>query len=481
MSRNWRKLELEHKAATEAHQAAAVLSAELHLSEQLDAYRSLSWSGADRPVPTLHLDDVSAIPFLVDIAGVEEYQHRARVRAGDGDFFAASTPAAAGYEDYCQKALAMGAPTMLIAEPGDNKLAVADACSQGPAYAQLLDGARASGGLTIHPYMGIEDVWQLGAKLSNESGGDLEIIAPPPPVTWIANDKQSFSRLVELVLGDGWLVETHTTTDPDAMARSLRLLAMRHDRVGLKRTRCASAMGNCVYDRAEIAGLGDDEIRAVVEAFLERTEWPEGEEVLAVAWENTDISPSTQLWIPPHGQGQPVLEGIYEQILVGPEKMFLGSRPSGLPAPVNETLARSALEVAAGLQSLGYVGRCSFDHLVIGDPNGEFRAVFVECNGRWGGTSTPMSLLDRLLPDGPRPAYRAQDFVDDRLVGVPLDDILARVGDALFRTDRPGGRYIFYNVGPLAGSGKLDVIAIGETQEAAEQAMTEELPALLFG
>ena len=42
-----------------------------------------------------------------------------------------------------------------------------------------------------------------------------------------------------------------------------------------------------------------------------------------------------------------------------------------------------------------------------------------------------------------------------------------------------GGKYIFYNVGPLAGSGKLDVIAIGQTQEDAERALEEELPALL--
>ena len=43
--------------------------------------------------PSLQLDDVSGIPFLSDIAGVEEYQHRARLRARAGDLFAAVTPA----------------------------------------------------------------------------------------------------------------------------------------------------------------------------------------------------------------------------------------------------------------------------------------------------------------------------------------------------------------------------------------------------
>ena len=50
-------------------------------------------------VPTLHLEDVSAIPFVNVIAGVELYQHRARVRSYTGDVFAAVTPVVDGYED----------------------------------------------------------------------------------------------------------------------------------------------------------------------------------------------------------------------------------------------------------------------------------------------------------------------------------------------------------------------------------------------
>ncbi len=63
----------------------------------LQAYADHEWRGEDA-YPTLYLDDVSDIPFLVNIAGVEEYQHRARVRAGDGDLFAAVTPVVEGYE-----------------------------------------------------------------------------------------------------------------------------------------------------------------------------------------------------------------------------------------------------------------------------------------------------------------------------------------------------------------------------------------------
>jgi len=478
VSSPWERFAVNGEDRVLAREAAAVLAAELDIAADVAPFADLRWTARSRGWPALHLDDVSGIPFLVDIAGVEEYQHRARVRAGDGDFFAASTAPAPGYEVYCQEVLGMGAPVLLAAAPEKNKLAVADGCRRGPVFDRLVAAAREHGGLLVHPYMGIEDVWTLAAAIRTASERPVEVIAPPPPVTWIANDKQAFGRLVELVLGASWLVETHTTTEPEAMAKALRLLAHRHDRVGLKRTRCASAMGNRVFSRAEITPRSDTDLLGLVRAFLAKTEWPRGEEVLAVAWESTDLSPSTQLWIPPFGTGEPVLEGIYEQILEGPQKVFVGSRPSGLPGPVNEALARAAILVATALQRLGYVGRCSFDHLVVGDPHGEFRVVFVECNGRWGGTSTPMSLIDRLWA-GPRPPYRAQDVVADALVGLPFAEIVARVGDQVFDPRTGRGRFIFYNVGPLAGSGKLDVIAFGATQAEAETALTDQLPSLL--
>ncbi|MDH3819335.1 MAG: hypothetical protein OES21_12005, partial [Myxococcales bacterium] len=150
-------------------------------------------------------------------------------------------------------------------------------------------------------------------------------------------------------------------------------------------------------------------------------------------------------------------------------------RPSTLPDAVNRKLGAAGLMVAAALQELGYVGRCSFDHLVTGDPHGDFQVVFTECNGRWGGTSTPMSLLDRLLR-GPRPAYRAQDVVFPELIGASLPDLLELAGDLSFRTESGQGRFIFYNLGPLHDHGKFDVISIGADQADAERGVLEILP-----
>ena len=428
--------------------------------------------------PVLNLEDVSAIPFLSEIAGVEEYQHRARVRAATGDFYATVTPPDPDYDAYCGSDLGLGEPEWVDLGHTDDPLEVARACMDDIPFEKLIAAARRSSGLTIHPYMSIEDVWVLAERLARESGQPLTVVGPPPPVTWIANDKALFTELVTLVLGEGWTTETHETTDRSQLATLLCEMAQRHDVVGIKRTRCASAMGNLVIDAAPIRAQSTASVQATVDTFLKRTEWPGDEPVLAVAWEDASSSPSTQWWIPPAGSGTPRFDGIYEQILEGNRRLFVGSRPSTLPSAVNKIIKRASGQVAAALQQLGYVGRCSFDHLVIGDPNGEFRIRFTECNGRWGGTSTPMHLVDRVFR-GPRPPYRAQDFQHERLLDRGFSEVRDRLGPELFSSSTQTGRYILYNIGPLAAHGKLDVVALGDTQAEAEQALLADFPRFL--
>ncbi len=133
--------------------------------------------------------------------------------------------------------------------------------------------------------------------------------------------------------------------------------------------------------------------------------------------------------------------------------------------------------MAVAFQSLGYVGRCSFD-LLVNEVDGAPCIRLSECNGRWGGTSTPMQLVDRLVK-GPRPNYRAQDFVHPGLQGVDFEDVLKRLGDQLFDPATQTGSYILYNVGPMFTTGKLDVIALGESADHADTLMLQILPEVL--
>jgi hypothetical protein len=436
-------------------------------------FREFQVANPNDGTPIVHLEDVSAVPFVAGIPGIEEYQHRARVRAGDNELFVAVTSPTGGYEGYCRDQLGLGAPEFILAAPaGGVPWAVAKAAMQGRANERLVQRARESGGLVLHPYMAMEDVWELAENLSERSGTAVQVIGPTPAVNWIANDKAMFSEVVRATVGDGFLLETRTATSVASIAALVREFARRHERVGLKRTRCASAMGNLVLTRDRASDAD-----ALAEEFLTRTEWPAGEEVLVVEWAESELSPSTQLWIP--SEGQPRCDGVYEQLLEGAEKCFLGSRPSTLPEPVNRALENVSIRVAEAFQMMGYVGRCSFDFVVIGDVNRDFSVRFTECNGRWGGTSTPMRLIDRLF-EGERPHYVAQDWMSDALIGVPFTDLADRLGKHLYDPATGRGRFILYNVGPLAGRGKFDVIGLGDDPEHAWAGVRELLPTLLW-
>lgn len=462
----------------EARRLAEDYRREKNLDSALAPYLPFAWFSELDPLTKLHLDDLSGIPFLTRVLGVGAYQHRARVRAENGDCFAAVADPAPGYEAYCRDRLGLGDVELIRGDGRNNPLAVSDACTRGACLDRLVARARAQGVFALHPYMGIHAAWSLAETISRAAGTPAHVLAPPPPVTWIANDKKDISEITRRIAGEEHIVETHYRASPEGLVDALLDLAERHSAVALKRTRCASAMGNRVFESRSLSARSKSDLILEIERFLEETEWKGDEEVLAVAWEAALHSPSTQLWLPPAVDGPPVVEGVYEQLLLETEKIFLGSRPSTLGAAVEHRLTQVSLRVAAVLQALGYVGRCSFDFLVVPEESG-FEVRLTECNGRWGGTSTPMSLVDRIWREDERPMYRAQDFVSKELVGVSFSELVDRLGSELFDAGTQEGRFVVYNVGCLQPFGKFDVIIFGDSVAEVDHYADVELPKIL--
>lgn len=470
--------ELSPELIERARRVADELDEAYAIRRRVDQWSGWAYAG-ERPldVPVLHLEDISAIPFVEEVPGVREYQHRARIRAGSGDIFAAVTEPVEGYEEYNREVLGLDPVELVVAEPVGGPMQVARSCGSGEAYERLVELAGAASRLDLHPYMATEAVWELARRLT-EDGVQARVIGPPPAVLWVANDKARIAEINARLFDTDWNVETEVEREPRAMARRLLEFAETYECVGLKRTRCASAMGNIVFESTDLLEAGPRTVLRRVQRFLNRTEWEEGEEVLVVEWFDADHSPSTQTWIPPKSVGMPRLDGIYEQILESEERIFVGSRPSALGAAIESSIAEASLAVGVALQELGYVGRCSFDFVVSLEGDGDFAARMIECNGRWGGTSTPMHFVDRLT-DGKRPPYVAQDFVDPGLVGTEFREVCRALEGELFRPETGEGRFVLYNVGPLAEIGKIDVISIGRTQEEAARGVEEILPNLL--
>ncbi|MFT7582732.1 MAG: hypothetical protein ACI9MR_004415, partial [Myxococcota bacterium] len=288
--------------ATHVREIAAAVAQETGLIEAARAWAPLRFEPWVHGDDALHLDDVSGVPFLQDIVGVQYYQLRTRVRAGDGDLYVAACPGLDAYERYCRDTLKLGAPTFVQASPVGPPIEVAKAAGQGKAFATLVDAARQRGALTVHPYMGIAPVWELGASIALEAGVPVRVLAPPPETTIYANDKACVTalaaRLVNPVLGFDATVETHVAQTTDGLADGLRRLAGKHPRVALKMTRFASAMGNRVFDASALLALDPGQLHAVVQSFLDDKGWVAGQNVMAVAWHEGAPSPSTQLWIP---------------------------------------------------------------------------------------------------------------------------------------------------------------------------------------
>jgi len=279
------------------------------------------------------------------------------------------------------------------------------------------------------------------------------------------------------VIGDESITATLVASDENTIVKNLKALALKHQKIALKVATYTSGMGNEIFDPNEIQKLSDREILDLVQDYLNIKEWDRKDVVLAVEWRHDVLqSPSTQTWIPPKGEGFPVVEGVYEQFLIGPKKVFEGSSPSILPENIKRRMAHNSFLVAMVFQELGYVGRCSFDLILCGDEIETAQDIFVECNGRWGGTSIPMSLVNRIFGDYRKVKYRATDYTDERLISKPFSYLVKIFKDDLYDKRTGKGRFIFYNPGCMRDYGKFDVISLGKTREEAFEGIEKVIP-----
>jgi hypothetical protein len=197
-------------------------------------------------------------------------------------------------------------------------------------------------------------------------------------------------------------------------------------------------------------------------------------------WQSSVLcTPSAQLWIPPAGDGPPVIEGIFEQLMDDRTMKFRGSRSLDLPESVTEGLARRCYLLAVLFQHLGYVGRCSFDLILTGPDLDECRLEFIECNGRWGGTSIPMTLMNRLSGDWVLRPYTTRRYRLADIGRIRLSDFLSGLKTSLYDGTTGDGRVILMNAAGIGGSGRLDLLVVGDTWSEVEATVAREIPRLI--
>lgn len=351
--------------------------------------------------PTLALEDHSAIQLSREYESDRSLGYRAILLAGDGDSVALARPRNTAFEGYCSDVLGLGSIDVLVPEHVKPAVPLAVACAEDrQLLSRIAAGARENGSLTLLPYMTTGGVWRLAEAIAAKSGALVRVASPPPNVARAANDKVWFARTAAELLGKDSVPPNYSAHGVAALIGHLRRLARSHRSLAIKLTHSACSHGNLVFDSCEIAGASAINLNKQIQAWMAAKGWSQSFPVQVCAWERSLISsPSVQLWIPLPSEGDPIIEGVFDQIVSGSEARFSGARPSALSPEWQAHIAEEALLLGLLLQMLGWFGRCSFDAILVDGAGHHGSVHWVECNGRWGGVSIPMTLANRLLGD----------------------------------------------------------------------------------
>ncbi len=418
--------------------------------------------------PCLHVDDLTEIQRAGGEAAV--FQERARLRAGNGDVLATSLPLIDGYESYCQDHLGLGSVQWIQAPCRSHPLRLAEACWEDRSVRrELVRHIRAGDMRYIHPHMGSQASWELALLLSQASRRTLEVIAPPPAVTKFANDKGAFATLVDEMFGSEATPANSVAWNAATTAKQLRQLTTTAiQMVAIKLPRSSSGEGNLLIPMTDLRDRSLHEIDDMLRERLPDLKYESGDELLVTQWlEDVVASPSAQIWIPPTEQQLPCLEGIFVQVTKGKQGYFSGFCPVALPHRLEQQITRQCLQLARVYQLLGYVGRCSFDMLLIGSDMESAALEFIECNGRWGGTSLPMTMMNRIFGDWQQQPFSSRIFRLEGARQVSFADTLSALGDELYCKRSGQGKYVLFNPQRTRMRDDFSIVALHDNWQAA--------------
>ena len=349
--------------------------------------------------PMLLLEDHRDIELMPDDR-VASHEYRMIGLAREGDFLLISRSRIESFETYSRDVFDREGPEIIKVDRGDSRLRVplaATCLNDEEALRKLVLTAAKAGTLNICPYLSSGHDWLLGAEIARRSGCPVQICAPLPQLSRLVNDKLWFADQARMVLGRHSVPPTYSVYGPVAAAAMLRKLAHTHDRLVIKLPASAGSMGNLVLESEFVRSLSSRELRDELLRRLHAIGWHDRFPILIGVWEVAALaSPSAQVWIPQAAQGPPIIEGIFGQVLTGRTQSFVGATAIRLPPSLEGQIYREALGISYYFQCLGYFGRLSLDALLTGPDLNNAKLHWIECNGRWGGVSIPMTAARNL-------------------------------------------------------------------------------------
>ncbi len=429
------------------------------------------------PGQALVIDDFTDIA-LFDSSSLY-LQERARLRATEGDYVVTTTAPDAAFDHYVACELGLGAVTWLDVELPEHSIRIAQTCWRNREIRNKLVRAMRQEGLKyLHPHMANRDVWQLAHLLSHTAHLPMTVIAPPAGIARWANDKTEFARVVTDILGPSYMPRTERAFNFALLSQRVRELAQRGSRLALKLPDACGGAGNLCFEAAPLRSMTLKQIDALIRQRVTELAWPRNGPLLINVWESNVLeSASIQTWIPADGAGHPILEGIFSQLIDNGQGKFVGCQPLTLPPHLERVVLRATSLLTRLFQVLHYYGRCSFDFLLVGNSLEDSQVEFLECNARWGGTSVPMTLVNRLFGDWARQPFAA---VESKLPqDITLSRLLQELRPEIYTIHHPTGWLIPYNPSRITALGGLNWVVLGDSAEQLQHRIRTELPALL--
>ena len=460
-------------------QVVAPFLKEYDVQGEVKKYASHILDSMPGPGATLVLvDDLSAIDHVHRVKNVGTYCSRAFTRARDGDIVLASLDPIPGYHEYMDKRLNLGNSYYIYVAPNDperNYHLFESLKHDQSSLGKILSYTSLNGELVIHPYMGSYGAWDIARLLSEPRENPVKVMGPLPIASKIANDKNDFLSIVQQLCGKEHTVDCSSASTRKELEALIEKKAKSYEKLVMRYPGSAGGMSTEVFESDFVLNQKDD-FQRFLDAYISEYGWEEGKEKLQVSgWEpEVLMAPSSHLWIPPGNEEPPIFEEILMQTFddVDPT-VFAGSRVANLPDRISKEIEELTMIVGRALQKIGYVGRCSFDLLLCGPSLEKCKIKFVECNGRWGGASTPMTLMNRIFGDHRKHAYFHRVLQAPPLIGVSFIRFLELFDDILYDHRSGQGYAIVYNVALLESKGQLDMITIGDSVESARERMEE--------
>lgn len=301
----------------------------------------------------------------------------------------------------------------------------------------------------------------------------MNVATPPPRLAQRVNDKIWFAQRLREVISADAVPLTYSIFSPSALAARLRSLTDRYAQVAIKVPDSAGSVGNIMVRAEHLSQRSLKGISQHIQNILIGRGWEKRYPLLVGVWEHPVLdSPSVNFWIPRTELGDPVLECVFSQILTGPVGEFSGATPSRLASALLQQLTYEATCLAKYLQFLGYFGRCSFDSIIIGQSPETATIHWIECNGRWGGVSIPITVANKILVDWRGASPIIIQNTNMTLSPIRLSKAMSALKNHLLRPPEHLTCVIFLSPQNLLDGTGLNAMILEDTDDKADAVLT---------